>query len=45
MDWLTMLEIIGMIFTAVILLAILKELKKTIRDSNNGKQNERCDLD
>ncbi|MBD3791719.1 MAG: hypothetical protein IE918_06160 [Campylobacterales bacterium] len=45
MNWLTMLEIIGMIFTAMVLFTLLKELKKTIKDSNNGKKNERCNLD
>jgi len=40
-----MLEIIGMIFTAMVLFTLLKELKKTIKDSNNGKKNERCNLD
>ncbi|MDM5271409.1 hypothetical protein PGH07_04400 [Sulfurovum sp. zt1-1] len=45
MDWITILEIIAMILTVVILFALLKELKKNIKDSNNGKKNERCDLD
>lgn len=45
MDWLTMIEIIGMILTLMVLFTLLKELKKTIKDSNNGKKNERCDLD
>lgn len=45
MDWMTILKIIGFILTIVVLFALVKELKKTIKDANNGKQNERCDLD
>lgn len=45
MNWINELEIIGLILTVVMLFALVKEIKKTIKDSNDGKQSKRCDLD
>jgi hypothetical protein len=45
MEWINGLEVIGLIVTAGLLFALVKELKKNIKDSNDGKQSEKCDLD
>ena len=45
MNWINGLEVVGLIITAGLLFALIKELKKNIKDSNNGKKSERCDLD
>ena len=45
MDWLTLLEIGGMLFTAYLIFLLVKEFKKSIRESKEGKVSGRCDLD
>lgn len=45
MEWINVLEVIGLTITVGLIFAIGKELKKSIKDSNDGKQNGRCDLD
>ena len=45
MEWINGLEVIGLIITAGLIFALIKELKKNIKDSNSGEQSERCDLD
>jgi len=43
--WLLFGGLIGTIFTIVILYLLIKEIKKVIRESSNGKVSNRCDLD
>lgn len=45
MGWIEILEIGGMIITVLLLILIFKELKKSIKQSNDGKQSDKCDLD
>lgn len=45
MEWITGLEIVGMLITIGLIFALLKELRKNIKDSNNGKKSKRCDLE
>lgn len=45
MDWLTLLGIGGMFLTAYIIFLLIRELKKSIKESNEGKISGRCDLD
>ncbi len=45
MDWLTLLEIGGMVFTVYLIFLLLKEFKKSIKESKEGKVSGRCDLD
>ncbi len=45
MDWLTLLEIGGMVFTVYLIFLLLKEFKKSIKESKDGKVSGRCDLD
>jgi hypothetical protein len=45
MDWLTGIKIIGMIATLIFIGFLIKELKKSIQESNEGKVSKRCDLD
>lgn len=45
MNWLTILEITGMVITVGLLFLLMKELKKNIKDSNDGKVSGKCDLD
>jgi len=45
MDWLTILEIGGMIFTGYLVSLLIKELKKSIRESKEGKVSGKCNLD
>ncbi|WP_158298196.1 hypothetical protein [Sulfurovum sp. NBC37-1] len=45
MDWLTLLEIGSMFFTAYLIFLLIKEFKKSIRESKQGKVSGRCDLD
>ncbi|WP_154806456.1 hypothetical protein [Sulfurovum lithotrophicum] len=45
MNWLTLLEIGGMFFTAYLIFLLIKEFKKSIRESKQGKVSGRCDLD
>lgn len=45
MTLLNFFEFVGFIITLVLLWLIFRELKKSIKDSNNGKKNDKCDLD
>jgi len=45
MDWITVLEIGGMAFTAYLIFLLIKEFKKSIKESKGGKVSGRCDLD
>jgi len=45
MDWLTAIEIVGMIATAIFIGLLIKEFKTSIKESNEGKVSKRCDLD
>ena len=45
MDWMRGLESIAFIITLVLLWLLAKEIKKSIKASNNGEKNDRCDLD
>jgi len=45
MDWLTIVIVIGMILTLIFVGFLLKELKKSIKESNEGKVSKRCELD
>ena len=45
MDWLTLLEIGGMVFTVYLIFLLLREFKKSIKESKEGKVSGRCDLD
>lgn len=45
MIWLYILELIGMILTAWIIFLLVKELRKSIKESNEGKVSDKCDLD
>jgi hypothetical protein len=45
MSWIGILEIGGVIITVLLLILIFRELKKSIKESNEGKQSDKCDLD
>jgi len=45
MNWLTILEISGVVITIGLLFLLMKELKKNIKDPNDGKVSGKCDLD
>lgn len=45
MDWITLLEIGGMLFTAYLVFLLIKEFRKSIKESNEGKVSGKCDLD
>jgi len=45
MDWLTLIEIAGMLFTFYLVFLLLKVLRESIKQSNEGKVSERCPLD
>ena len=45
MDWITLLEIGGMIFTAYLIFLLVKEFRKSIKENKEGKTSGRCDLD
>ena len=45
MDWLTALEGIGMIMTFAFIGLLIKEFKKSFKESNEGKVSGRCELD
>jgi len=45
MDWITLLEIGGMLFTAYLIFLLIKEFKKSIKESKEGKTSGRCELD
>ncbi|MDY0196113.1 MAG: hypothetical protein WC253_08460 [Sulfurovaceae bacterium] len=37
--------VIGMVATVFVVFLVTKELLKAIKDSNNGRVSEKCDLD
>ncbi len=45
MNWITLFEIGGMLFTAYLIFLLLKEFRKSIKESKEGKVSRRCDLD
>ena len=45
MDWFTLLVIGGMFFTAYIIFLLIKEFKKSIKESKEGRVSQRCELD
>ena len=45
MWWLTAGKVIGAILTLLILALLIKELKKTVKESNEGRCSDKCDLD
>ncbi|WP_456393882.1 hypothetical protein [Nitratifractor sp.] len=45
MLWMTIGKIIGAVITLYLLYAIIKELRKSIKESNEGKCSDKCDLD
>ena len=45
MDWLTIVKIVGMTATLIFTGFLIKEFKKSIKESKNGKVSKRCDLD
>jgi len=45
MNWITLLEIGGMLFTANLIFLLLKEFRKSIKESKEGKISGRCDLE
>jgi len=45
MDWLTIVKIVGMIATLIFVGFLIRELKKSIKESKDGKVSGRCDLD
>jgi len=45
MDWLSIAESGGILITAYLLFLLIKEFKKSIKESKKGKVSEKCDLD
>lgn len=45
MIWLYILELIGMILTAWIIFLLVKELRQSVKESNEGKVSDKYDLD
>ena len=45
MDWFTLLEIGGMVFTIYLIFLLIKEFRKSIKESKEGRVSGRCDLD
>jgi len=45
MWWMTLGKIIGAVLTLIILYLLLKELKKVVKESNEGRCSDKCDLD
>ncbi|WP_457607663.1 hypothetical protein [Nitratifractor sp.] len=45
MLWMTIGKIIGGILTLIILYLLIKELKKVVKESNEGRCSDKCDLD
>ncbi len=45
MDWLTLLEGIGMLITFIFIGLLIKEFKKSFKESNEGKGSRRCELE
>ena len=45
MWWMTVGKVIGAIFTLAILYLLVKELRKVVKESNEGRCSDKCDLD
>ena len=45
MDWLTAVEMAGMVATLIFMGFLVKEFKKSIEESKEGKVSGRCSLD
>jgi hypothetical protein len=45
MNWITLLEIGGMLFTAYLIFLLVKEFRKSIKECKEGKISGSCDLD
>jgi len=45
MWWLTVGKVIGAILTLLILALLIKELRKVVKESNEGRCSDKCDLD
>ncbi len=45
MGWLTVGKIIGAILTLIVLYLLIKELRKVVKESNEGRCSDKCDLD
>ena len=45
MDWLTVVKIVGMTVTLVFIGFLIKEFRKSIKESKEGKVSKRCELD
>jgi len=45
MWWMTFGKIIGAVLTLIILYLLLKELRKVVKESNEGRCSDKCDLD
>jgi len=45
MDWLTILEIGGMLMTVLLVILLIRELRKSMKESNEGKVSGKCELD
>jgi len=45
MDWLTILEIGGMLVTVLLVILLIRELRKSMKESNEGKVSGKCELD
>ncbi|MEA3419431.1 MAG: hypothetical protein U9Q90_08550 [Campylobacterota bacterium] len=45
MDGWTIVKIVGMVATVVFLWFLLKELRKSIKESKEGRVSGKCDLD
>jgi len=45
MNWFLPLVIIGMAFTLYLIFLLIKEFKKSIKESKEGRVSGRCDLD
>ena len=45
MDWFTMVKIVGMAATLVFIGYLVKALKKSIKESKEGRVSGKCELD
>ncbi|QOR62227.1 hypothetical protein ACM66Z_01765 [Sulfurovum sp. ST-21] len=45
MDWLSIVESGGILITAYLLFLLIKEFKKSIKESKKGKVSGKCNLD
>ena len=45
MDWITVIKIVGMVATLIFIGFLLKEFRKSIQESKDGKISKRYDLD